>query len=60
MQIKAWEEEELDKPISMEEIWIDPSTFQLVERTPLHKVSTVASTLCSYVATLRHYKHYML
>jgi hypothetical protein len=60
MQIKAWEEEELGKPISMEEIRIDPSPFQLVERTSLHKVSTVASTLCYYVATLSHYKHYML
>ncbi|CAB1334517.1 unnamed protein product [Coregonus sp. 'balchen'] len=36
--IKAWEEEELDKPISMEEIRIDPSPFQLVERTSLHKL----------------------
>lgn len=40
MQIKAWEEEELDKPIDMEQIRIDPSPFQLVERTSLHKVTT--------------------
>uniref|UniRef100_A0A8C7RWQ6 Chloride voltage-gated channel 1 n=1 Tax=Oncorhynchus mykiss TaxID=8022 RepID=A0A8C7RWQ6_ONCMY len=43
--IKAWEEEELDKPISMEEIRIDPSPFQLVERTSLHKTHTLFSLL---------------
>lgn len=40
MQIKTWEEEELDKPIDMEQIRIDPSPFQLVERTSLHKVTS--------------------
>lgn len=40
LQIKAWEEEELDKPVDMEQIRIDPSPFQLVERTSLHKVTT--------------------
>lgn len=40
MQIKVWEEEELDKPVDMEQIRIDPSPFQLVERTSLHKVTT--------------------
>ncbi|XP_031693967.1 chloride channel protein 1 [Oncorhynchus kisutch] len=44
-EIKAWEEEELDKPISMEEIRIDPSPFQLVERTSLHKTHTLFSLL---------------
>ena len=39
MQIKAWEEAELDKPVDMEQIRIDPSPFQLVERTSLHKVT---------------------
>lgn len=39
LQIKAWEEEELDKPVDMEQIRIDPSPFQLVERTSLHKVT---------------------
>lgn len=39
MQIKAWEEEELDKAIDMEQIRVDPSPFQLVERTSLHKVT---------------------
>lgn len=42
MQIKAWEEAELDKPVDMEQIRIDPSPFQLVERTSLHKVTTAA------------------
>uniref|UniRef100_A0A8D3BX10 Chloride channel, voltage-sensitive 1b n=1 Tax=Scophthalmus maximus TaxID=52904 RepID=A0A8D3BX10_SCOMX len=36
MQIKAWEEAELDKPVDMEQIRIDPSPFQLVERTSLN------------------------
>ncbi|XP_010883260.1 chloride channel protein 1 isoform X2 [Esox lucius] len=44
-EIKAWEEEELDKPISMDEIRIDPSPFQLVERTSLHKTHTLFSLL---------------
>jgi len=38
VQIKAWEEEELDKPIDIDQIRVDPSPFQLVERTSLHKV----------------------
>uniref|UniRef100_A0A3P9P0H1 Chloride voltage-gated channel 1 n=1 Tax=Poecilia reticulata TaxID=8081 RepID=A0A3P9P0H1_POERE len=45
VQIKAWEEEELDKPVDMEEIRIDPSPFQLVERTSLHKTHTLFSLL---------------
>ncbi|KAI3361118.1 hypothetical protein L3Q82_013329, partial [Scortum barcoo] len=44
-EIKAWEEEELDKPIDMEQIRIDPSPFQLVERTSLHKTHTLFSLL---------------
>lgn len=48
MQIKVWEEEQLDNPIDMEQIRIDPSPFQLVERTSLHKVTTaIISVLCS-------------
>uniref|UniRef100_A0A665W8P8 Chloride channel, voltage-sensitive 1b n=1 Tax=Echeneis naucrates TaxID=173247 RepID=A0A665W8P8_ECHNA len=43
--IKAWEEAELDKPIDMEQIRIDPSPFQLVERTSLHKTHTLFSLL---------------
>nr|XP_020466496.1 chloride channel protein 1 [Monopterus albus] len=45
VQIKAWEEAELDKPIDMEQIRIDPSPFQLVERTSLHKTHTLFSLL---------------
>ncbi|CAJ1062482.1 chloride channel protein 1 isoform X2 [Xyrichtys novacula] len=44
-EIKAWEEEELNKPIDMEQIRIDPSPFQLVERTSLHKTHTLFSLL---------------
>ncbi|XP_030641338.1 chloride channel protein 1 [Chanos chanos] len=44
-EIKAWEEEELDKPIDMDQIRIDPSPFQLVERTSLHKTHTLFSLL---------------
>ncbi|XP_031708546.1 chloride channel protein 1 [Anarrhichthys ocellatus] len=44
-EIKAWVEEELDKPIDMEQIRIDPSPFQLVERTSLHKTHTLFSLL---------------
>ncbi|XP_076593668.1 chloride channel protein 1-like [Chaetodon auriga] len=44
-EIKAWEEEELGKPVDMEQIRIDPSPFQLVERTSLHKTHTLFSLL---------------
>ncbi|KAM9310091.1 chloride channel protein 1 [Pholidichthys leucotaenia] len=44
-EIKAWEEAELDRPIDMEQIRIDPSPFQLVERTSLHKTHTLFSLL---------------
>ncbi|KAM8868789.1 chloride channel protein isoform 4-T4 [Spinachia spinachia] len=44
-EIKAWEEDELDKTIDMEQIRIDPSPFQLVERTSLHKTHTLFSLL---------------
>ncbi|XP_019724540.1 chloride channel protein 1 isoform X2 [Hippocampus comes] len=44
-EIKAWEEAELDKPIDLEQIRIDPSPFQLVERTSLHKTHTLFSLL---------------
>lgn len=37
-QIKAWEEEQMDAPLEIDQIRIDPSPFQLVERTSLHKV----------------------
>lgn len=38
LQITAWEEKEMDKPMEIDEIRVDPSPFQLVERTSLHKV----------------------
>ncbi|XP_029298395.1 chloride channel protein 1a isoform X2 [Cottoperca gobio] len=44
-EIKAWEEEEMDKPIEIDEIRVDPSPFQLVERTSLHKTHTLFSLL---------------
>uniref|UniRef100_A0AAY4A272 Chloride channel protein n=1 Tax=Denticeps clupeoides TaxID=299321 RepID=A0AAY4A272_9TELE len=43
--IKAWEEVELVKPINLEQIRVDPSPFQLVERTSLHKTHTLFSLL---------------
>ncbi|XP_068426746.1 chloride channel protein 1 [Clinocottus analis] len=45
VEIKTWEEEELDKPIDTEQMRIDPSPFQLVERTSLHKTHTLFSLL---------------
>uniref|UniRef100_A0A7N8XZU0 Chloride channel, voltage-sensitive 1b n=1 Tax=Mastacembelus armatus TaxID=205130 RepID=A0A7N8XZU0_9TELE len=45
LSIKVWEEAELDKPIDMDQIRIDPSPFQLVERTSLHKTHTLFSLL---------------
>uniref|UniRef100_A0A7N8XX16 Chloride channel, voltage-sensitive 1b n=1 Tax=Mastacembelus armatus TaxID=205130 RepID=A0A7N8XX16_9TELE len=45
LNIKVWEEAELDKPIDMDQIRIDPSPFQLVERTSLHKTHTLFSLL---------------
>uniref|UniRef100_A0A7N8YC35 Chloride channel, voltage-sensitive 1a n=1 Tax=Mastacembelus armatus TaxID=205130 RepID=A0A7N8YC35_9TELE len=43
--IKAWEEAEMDKPMEIDEIRVDPSPFQLVERTSLHKTHTLFSLL---------------
>uniref|UniRef100_A0A8D0BM86 Chloride voltage-gated channel 1 n=1 Tax=Salvator merianae TaxID=96440 RepID=A0A8D0BM86_SALMN len=44
-QIEAWEEEELEKPVCFDSCRIDPSPFQLVERTSLHKTHTLFSLL---------------
>ncbi|TSK34827.1 Chloride channel protein 1 [Bagarius yarrelli] len=44
-EIKAWEDVELEKPIDIDQIRIDPSPFQLVERTSLHKTHTLFSLL---------------
>uniref|UniRef100_A0AAX7TJ29 Chloride channel protein n=1 Tax=Astatotilapia calliptera TaxID=8154 RepID=A0AAX7TJ29_ASTCA len=43
--IFTWEEEEMDKPMEIDEIRVDPSPFQLVERTSLHKTHTLFSLL---------------
>uniref|UniRef100_A0A8B9JH39 Chloride voltage-gated channel 1 n=1 Tax=Astyanax mexicanus TaxID=7994 RepID=A0A8B9JH39_ASTMX len=43
--IKSWEEAEMDKPLELDQIRIDPSPFQLVERTSLHKTHTLFSLL---------------
>uniref|UniRef100_A0A8P4KK66 Chloride channel, voltage-sensitive 1a n=1 Tax=Dicentrarchus labrax TaxID=13489 RepID=A0A8P4KK66_DICLA len=45
LQIKAWEEAEMDTPMEIDEIRVDPSPFQLVERTSLHKTHTLFSLL---------------
>uniref|UniRef100_W5KQE4 Chloride channel, voltage-sensitive 1a n=1 Tax=Astyanax mexicanus TaxID=7994 RepID=W5KQE4_ASTMX len=44
-EIKSWEEAEMDKPLELDQIRIDPSPFQLVERTSLHKTHTLFSLL---------------
>ncbi|KAI5621620.1 chloride channel 1, skeletal muscle isoform X1, partial [Silurus asotus] len=44
-EIKAWEDSEMDKPIELVRVKIDPSPFQLVERTSLHRTHTLFSLL---------------
>ncbi|NXF47490.1 CLCN1 protein, partial [Oceanites oceanicus] len=44
-EIDAWEQEELNKNVSFDSCRIDPSPFQLVERTSLHKTHTLFSLL---------------
>ncbi|XP_060092913.1 chloride channel protein 1 [Heteronotia binoei] len=44
-EIEAWEEEELEKEVCFDSCRIDPSPFQLVERTSLHKTHTLFSLL---------------
>uniref|UniRef100_A0A8C6MKI2 Chloride channel, voltage-sensitive 1a n=1 Tax=Nothobranchius furzeri TaxID=105023 RepID=A0A8C6MKI2_NOTFU len=43
--IRAWEEAEMDLAMEMDEIRVDPSPFQLVERTSLQKTHTLFSLL---------------
>ncbi|NXG38248.1 CLCN1 protein, partial [Dromaius novaehollandiae] len=45
LAIDAWEQEELDKDVCFDSCRIDPSPFQLVERTSLHKTHTLFSLL---------------
>ncbi|XP_029437184.1 chloride channel protein 1 isoform X2 [Rhinatrema bivittatum] len=44
-EILVWEEAELEKPVCFDSCRIDPSPFQLVERTSLHKMHTLFSLL---------------
>ncbi|NWV30644.1 CLCN1 protein, partial [Grantiella picta] len=44
-EIDAWEQEELDKSVCFDSCRVDPSPFQLVERTSLHKTHTLFSLL---------------
>ncbi|XP_062480022.1 chloride channel protein 1 [Pezoporus occidentalis] len=44
-EIDAWEQEELNKNVCFDSCHIDPSPFQLVERTSLHKTHTLFSLL---------------
>nr|XP_015829471.2 chloride channel protein 1a [Nothobranchius furzeri] len=44
-EIRAWEEAEMDLAMEMDEIRVDPSPFQLVERTSLQKTHTLFSLL---------------
>ncbi|XP_062984498.1 chloride channel protein 1 [Elgaria multicarinata webbii] len=44
-EIEAWEQEELEKEVCFDSCRIDPSPFQLVERTSLHKTHTLFSLL---------------
>uniref|UniRef100_A0A8C8BSG6 Chloride voltage-gated channel 1 n=1 Tax=Otus sunia TaxID=257818 RepID=A0A8C8BSG6_9STRI len=45
VEIDAWEQEELNKNVCFDSCCIDPSPFQLVERTSLHKTHTLFSLL---------------
>uniref|UniRef100_A0A8D0L4D3 Chloride voltage-gated channel 1 n=1 Tax=Sphenodon punctatus TaxID=8508 RepID=A0A8D0L4D3_SPHPU len=44
-QIDVWEQQELSKEVCFDSCRIDPSPFQLVERTSLHKTHTLFSLL---------------
>nr|XP_030123376.3 chloride channel protein 1 isoform X1 [Taeniopygia guttata] len=44
-EIDAWEQEELNKNVCFDSCRVDPSPFQLVERTSLHKTHTLFSLL---------------
>ena len=42
---KMWEEEEMEQPVGLKTVQIDPAPFQLVERTSLLKVHSLFSML---------------
>ncbi|XP_067426137.1 chloride channel protein 1 [Emydura macquarii macquarii] len=44
-EVRAWEQQELSKEVCFDSCRIDPSPFQLVERTSLHKTHTLFSLL---------------
>ncbi|KAJ7335213.1 hypothetical protein JRQ81_013154 [Phrynocephalus forsythii] len=44
-EIEAWEQQELDQEVCFDSCRIDPSPFQMVERTSLHKTHTLFSLL---------------
>ncbi|RLV98930.1 hypothetical protein DV515_00010141, partial [Chloebia gouldiae] len=44
-EIDAWEQEEMNKNVCFDSCRVDPSPFQLVERTSLHKTHTLFSLL---------------
>ncbi|XP_032824019.2 chloride channel protein 2-like isoform X2 [Petromyzon marinus] len=45
MEVEEWEEQQLDEMVEFDFCRIDPSPFQLVERTSLHKTHTLFSLL---------------
>ncbi|XP_043821505.1 chloride channel protein 1 isoform X3 [Dromiciops gliroides] len=49
-EIEAWEQEQLNQPVCFDYCCIDPSPFQLVERTTLHKTHTLFSLLGLHLA----------
>ncbi|KAM8982583.1 chloride channel protein 1 isoform 5-T5 [Sarcophilus harrisii] len=49
-EIEAWEQEQLNQPVCFDYCCIDPSPFQLVERTSLHKTHTLFSLLGLHLA----------
>ncbi|XP_031761520.1 chloride channel protein 1 [Xenopus tropicalis] len=53
-EIAVWEQQELARPASFDSCLIDPSPFQLVERTSLHKTHTLFSLLGLSQAYITH------
>ncbi|XP_004629081.1 chloride channel protein 1 [Octodon degus] len=49
-EIEAWEQEQLSQPVCFDCCCIDPSPFQLVEQTTLHKTHTLFSLLGLHLA----------
>ncbi|KAM6203161.1 chloride channel protein 1 isoform 1-T1 [Rhynchocyon petersi] len=49
-EVTAWEQEQLGQPVCFDCCCIDPSPFQLVEQTTLHKTHTLFSLLGLHLA----------